>query len=184
VNSSFQLYVDRKRKGAERSDFITQMLESPDLAENDKTLGRLALEARGLVGAGTETTGHTLSVITFYLSKNPEKLRRLKDELSNAHKSKGGVLEYQDLQRLPYLVSKSPSTSECVIITDYNSRLSFSSPCGMSLMVKVTFQAINLPKFRISTGAAGRLPRVNPRDALQYKQYLIPKGVSSRHILT
>ncbi|PQE11397.1 hypothetical protein CJF31_00001214 [Rutstroemia sp. NJR-2017a BVV2] len=136
----FDLHLDRKKNGLEGSDIITQMLSSPDLAENDKTLGRLALEARGLVGAGTETTGHTLSVITFYLFKNPEKLRRLKDELSDARESKGGALEYQDLQRLPYL------------------------------------SAVILESLRISTGAAGRLPRVNLRDALQYKQYLIPKG--------
>jgi len=116
------------------------MLNSPDLAENDKTLGRLALEARGFVGAGTESTGHTLSVITFYLLKNPERLRRLKDELSDAHKSKGWVLEYQDLQRLPYLSS------------------------------------VILESLRISTSVTGRLPRVNLRDTLQYKQYLIPKG--------
>ncbi|KAM3076084.1 hypothetical protein ACMFMG_006399 [Clarireedia jacksonii] len=140
VTSFFQLNLDRKSKVSERSDIITQMLNSPELADNDKTPSRLALEARGLVGAGTETTGHTLSVITFYLLKNPAKLQILKDELSDTRKANRGILEYHDLQRLPYLSS------------------------------------IILESLRISTGVAGRLPRVNPRDALRYKQYVIPKG--------
>ena len=96
--------------GKERVDaepnVIHQMLDSPDLPSKDKAGWRLALEARTFVGAGTETTGNTLSVTTFYLLASPDKAQRLKDEIQGAQRSKSS-LRYQDLQQLPYLVGDS-----------------------------------------------------------------------------
>ena len=80
------------------------MLESPDLAPGDKSRYRLALEVRTLVGAGTETTGNSLSVTTFHLLANPDKARRLKEEVQSAQSKSKTPLGYQDLQKLPYLV--------------------------------------------------------------------------------
>jgi cytochrome P450 len=85
------------------------MLSSPDLPESDKKMARLALEVRTFVGAGTETTGNTLSSITFYLLANPDKAKRLKEEITEAQKKKSTPLVYQDLLHLPYLVFLSPS---------------------------------------------------------------------------
>jgi cytochrome P450 len=86
------------------SNIISQMLQSPDLASSDKSRYRLALEARTLVGAGTETTGNSLSVTTFHLLANPDKARRLKEEIQLAQSKSKTPLKYQDLQKLPYLV--------------------------------------------------------------------------------
>ena len=83
------------------------MLDSPDLPAEDKTAFRLALEIRTFVGAGTETTGNTLTVIVFHLLSNPEKAKKLKEEVRAAY-SPSGPLNYQQLARLPYLVSIFP----------------------------------------------------------------------------
>jgi cytochrome P450 len=80
------------------------MLDSPELPERDKAEWRLALEIRTFVGAGTETTGNTLTVITFHLLANPEKAQRLKQEVQNAQKQSSTALKYQELLQLPYLV--------------------------------------------------------------------------------
>ncbi|KAF8850900.1 hypothetical protein BDZ45DRAFT_167600 [Acephala macrosclerotiorum] len=85
---------------------IHRMLESPDLPANDKAAWHLALEARTLVGAGTETTGSTLSVTTYHLLANPEKAENLKKELEATHKQAKRSLRYQKLQQLPYLISQ------------------------------------------------------------------------------
>lgn len=85
------------------------MLDSPDLAARDKAEWRLALEVRSFVGAGTETTGNTLSVTTFHLLSNPEKAQRLKREIQTAQKQSSDPLTYQELQRLSYLVSDHPT---------------------------------------------------------------------------
>ncbi len=83
---------------------IHRMLESPDLSTADKEAWRLALEARTFVGAGTETTGNTLTVTTFHLLANPEIAERLTYEIQAAQKTAVAPLGYQELQRLPYLV--------------------------------------------------------------------------------
>lgn len=80
------------------------MLDSPDLPAKDKAEWRLALEVRTFVGAGTETTGNTLSVTAFYLLANPDKARRLKEEVQAAQKKSPTPLTYQQLVQLPYLV--------------------------------------------------------------------------------
>ena len=88
----------------EKENVIHQMLNSPDLPESDKKIARLALEVRTFVGAGTETTGNTLTSIAFYLLANPEKAKRLKEEVTEAHRKKTKPLVYQELLQLPYLV--------------------------------------------------------------------------------
>jgi len=80
------------------------MLDSPTLSAQDKAAWRLALEARTFVGAGTETTGNTLTVTMFHLLDNPEMFQTLKTEIQDAQRTSKGHLEYQELQRLPYLV--------------------------------------------------------------------------------
>ena len=75
------------------------------MSAQDKSEFRLALEVRTFVGAGTETTGNTLSVTTFHLLANPDKAQRLKKEVQAAQKKSSTALKYQDLLQLPYLVS-------------------------------------------------------------------------------
>lgn len=87
----------------DRPNVIHQMLDSPDLSPKDKAEWRLALEVRTFVGAGTETTGNTLTVIAFHLLSNPEKLTRLQQEIIRAQKSSAEPLTYQQLLQLPYL---------------------------------------------------------------------------------
>lgn len=80
------------------------MLESPTLSAQDKAAWRLALEARTFVGAGTETTGNTLTVTMFHLLDNPEMFQKLKTEIQEAQRKSKGHLGYRDLQQLPFLV--------------------------------------------------------------------------------
>lgn len=80
------------------------MLDSQELPAKDKAEGRLALEIRTFVGAGTETTGNTLSVITYHLLANPDKAAKLRKEIQNAQKQSSTPLKYQELAQLPYLV--------------------------------------------------------------------------------
>ena len=87
---------------------IHQMLDSPTLPAEDKAAWRLALEARTFVGAGTETTGNTLTVTMFHLLDNPEMFQTLKTEIQDAQRRSEVHLGYQELQRLPYLVSIIP----------------------------------------------------------------------------
>ena len=100
---------DDKSSDYGRPNVIHQMLDSPDLPALDKSEFRLALEIRTFVGAGTETTGNTLSVTTYHLLANPQKAQRLKEEVQDAQRKSPTPLKYQDLLQLPYLVSSVPN---------------------------------------------------------------------------
>ena len=91
----------------EKPNIIHQMLDSLTLPAADKRNWRLALEMRTIVGAGTETTGNTLTVITYHLLANPAKAKRLEEEVTEVQEKRSTALRYQDLQQLPYLVSSS-----------------------------------------------------------------------------
>lgn len=107
--NEYKTNVNGKTENTENTDakpnIIHQMLDSPTLSAGDKKNWRLALEMRTLVGAGTETMGNTLSVITYHLLTNPEKAKRMVQEVNEAQKKSPTPLRYQDLQQLPYLVS-------------------------------------------------------------------------------
>lgn len=48
-----------------------------------------------------------MSMATYYLLHHPDKLTKLRDELSNVRRNDNGLLEYKDVKDLPYLVSES-----------------------------------------------------------------------------
>lgn len=95
-------------KFTRRHTLIDQVLDSK-LVPEEKTVDRLEQEVRSAIGAGTETTSNALTVITFHLLSNPEKMRLLQDELRRLEPNVGAQLKLNDLEALPYLVSKSPS---------------------------------------------------------------------------
>lgn len=95
----------RKTEKYGKPNVIHQMLDTEELSVQDKSNTRLALEVRTFVGAGTETTGNTLTATTFYLLSNPKKAERVKKEIIEAQQKSNSTLRYRDLQQLPYLVS-------------------------------------------------------------------------------
>ncbi|KAM5433665.1 hypothetical protein McanMca71_003350 [Microsporum canis] len=77
----------------------------PALGPEEKTLRRLTAEAATLIGAGTETTGNTLSVFTFHVLSNPHVLKKVTAELVDAAAKAGSKQEFLDnktLVGLPY----------------------------------------------------------------------------------
>lgn len=75
------------------------ILES-DLSPQEKELSRLAQEGQTIVGAGTETTAWTMSVITYYVLSNPQIKERLLHELKGAMST--GKTTCNQLEQLPY----------------------------------------------------------------------------------
>lgn len=54
-------------------------------------------------GAGTETTAHTLGVITYHLCENPDMLQKLRAELKHVDLSSKNTRKLLQLEQLPYL---------------------------------------------------------------------------------
>jgi cytochrome P450 len=81
------------------------MLNS-DLPESEKSINNMWQEGQNVVGAGSDTTAIVLSVTTFHLLNNPDKLKKLRGELRTAASSlpEGQGWNLATIRQLPYLV--------------------------------------------------------------------------------
>lgn len=85
-----------------RQTIFHEILAS-DLPPEEKMVHRLMQEGQVIIGAGTETTAWTLSVITYYVLANPEINKRLKAELRGLVEQYGAIPSLTRLEQLPYL---------------------------------------------------------------------------------
>lgn len=84
---------------------VLQALYQSDLPDSEKSIQRFIEEAQTLLVAGSETTGNTLTLTTFYLLADPNRAGKLKQELLQLNKEQDSPLAHHDLQRLPYLTA-------------------------------------------------------------------------------
>ena len=90
-----------------------------DVPAEEKTVDRLTEEGILFVVAGNETTGNALSVMTFHILNNPIVLQNLRKELVGVMPDPKFMASWQELERLPYLVSNChPSKSRYVNLAD------------------------------------------------------------------
>ena len=87
------------------STIFHEMISNPTLPNSEKSESRLSQEAKIVVGAGTETTGWALSVITYYLLQQPHTLSRLQNELTASIPDPGEHVGIEVLEQLPYLTA-------------------------------------------------------------------------------
>lgn len=74
--------------------------------EDSETLdkGTLIDEAFAICFAGTDTTTMGLSMATYYMIRHPSVLNALREELQTVPLNRNGLMEYNDVVALPYLV--------------------------------------------------------------------------------
>lgn len=74
-----------------------------NLSPQDNSAEKIAREGMSLLIAGTETTAVTLSLITYHLLVNPDKLARLREELEQAVPDSNFLPPISRLETVPYL---------------------------------------------------------------------------------
>ncbi|PGH05277.1 hypothetical protein GX51_02998 [Blastomyces parvus] len=110
-----QIQMDRAREGDRKPkrtaskvskgcSLIDQILDSRLPAE-EKAHERILQEVRSTTAAGIETTSNALTVITYHLLDNPDKIQRLRDEVSTLEGDWSFEQQAQKLEKLPYLTS-------------------------------------------------------------------------------
>ncbi|KAK3946266.1 cytochrome P450 [Diplogelasinospora grovesii] len=84
---TLELIERRLKTTTDRKDFLSYLENATD--DDGKTLSQvqLAAHASDFVIAGSETTATALTVITYYLGRHPEMLKRLREEVRTAFKS-------------------------------------------------------------------------------------------------
>jgi len=93
--------ADYKRSSS-HSTIFHAILDSK-LPPEEKTATRLSDDAQVLMMAGTLTTAWTLEVISFWLIRQPDTLKRLKEELKTVMPDQDTSVPLPKLEALPYL---------------------------------------------------------------------------------
>ena len=91
--------------GKKAEGTIFQALLDSDLPSEEKTADRLQDEGQILIGAGSETTAKSLSIITFYLLDDKQKLEKLRTELKTVMPTPTSSVKLTALEQLPYLTA-------------------------------------------------------------------------------
>lgn len=92
------------QEGKKAEGTIFQAVLDSDLPPKEKTAERLVDEGQIVVAAGAETTAKSLSIITFYLFQDKDKLRKLRGELRTVMPTPNSQASLTALEALPYLV--------------------------------------------------------------------------------
>lgn len=100
-----EILEHRETKTTLSTRTIFHTLRDGDLPPQEKTLERLCDEGEILTGAGSETTASALSKIWFYLCENPDKLRKLREEVVRAMPDPDMLPPWSTLEQLPYIVN-------------------------------------------------------------------------------
>lgn len=84
---------------------FSEVLTNEKLSAADKSIGRLEQEGISIITAGSNTTAHTLSTITYHLCSNSSMLKRLRQELTDVSPSSDKPMTWAQLEKLPYLTA-------------------------------------------------------------------------------
>ena len=119
---------------ADKTSHVTifhEILNEPSLPPSEKTEMRMKAEAMSIVGAGTLTSAHMLSLTTYFVLSNPPILKNLMEELRDTIPDIENLPSQQVLEALPYLNA----------VMDEGFRLSYGSMHRLSRShQKVTLQ--------------------------------------------
>jgi cytochrome P450 len=90
---------------------VDDILLASDLPQQEKTADHLQDEGQTVIAAGSETTAKALSIITFHLLQDKNKLQRLRKELRSVMPTPNSQASLTTLEQLPYLVGLVPLQS-------------------------------------------------------------------------
>jgi hypothetical protein len=91
--------------GVSEGPMLSSIYASEHVPLAAKTKHSLLPDTLGVVLAGTEATANVLITVMYYLLSRPESLERLQMELRKELPTDHHRIEFQQLKRLPYLVS-------------------------------------------------------------------------------
>ena len=84
---------------------FSELLTNENLSTADKSIDRLEQEGMSVISAGSNTTAHTLSTITYHVASNMSILSKLQQELGTASSQFEAQLTWTELEKLPYLTA-------------------------------------------------------------------------------
>lgn len=89
--------------GEKLPDFFQSLMEDRNGEPHNLELGELAAECSIMLNAGSDTTALALANVMLHLLRNPEALRKLRDEIDGVLSPDEVVASYDKVKYLPYL---------------------------------------------------------------------------------
>jgi cytochrome P450 len=88
---------------SDRKDFLAKCIELSKAGKLDQSTINNVLGSN--IGAGSDTTGISMSAVIYFLMKHPNCLQKLRDEIETAEKegNLSNPVSFQEAQKLPYL---------------------------------------------------------------------------------
>lgn len=88
---------------SDRKDFLAKCIELNKAGKLDQSTINNVLGTN--IGAGSDTTGISMSAIIYFLMKHPDCLKKLRDEIETAERERNlsNPVSFQEAQKLPYL---------------------------------------------------------------------------------
>lgn len=84
---------------------IVHEILNSSLNSHDKSFQRVFEEVTSVSGAGFETSGSVLRLLSFHVFRSPEILQRLQSELDSAGLFRSSVIDLKKLEQLPFLTA-------------------------------------------------------------------------------
>lgn len=100
-----ELFNSRKAQVWDKSIFASILQDDGKHPSTETTLPRLIDEAKFLLVAGTDAPSQVMAITLFHVLRNPRAHARLKDELTQALPRAAMTPSWQEMEKLPYLVS-------------------------------------------------------------------------------
>jgi cytochrome P450 len=94
--------VSSKETAKQHRTIFTELLDA-DIPTEEKSVNRLAEEARVIISAGSITTAHLLTLTIYHILANEKVHSTLQAELKKTTTSASGTTSTQTLEPLPYL---------------------------------------------------------------------------------
>lgn len=97
------LRLERYRAGEKLDDFFQALMEDKNGEPNNLEWGEIVAEINIMMNAGSVTTAIALANVLYQLIRNPETLRRLREEVDAVLDTDEFVAPYDKVKHLPYL---------------------------------------------------------------------------------
>lgn len=155
--------MSKSLDASQNQNSLFQHILNSDMPESERSEERLAKEAQTLLGGGTASTARTIGFASFWILSRPDIRAKLEEELKGTMRDwPQRVPSWAELERLPYLQA---------ILKESLRQVKHRATTLMDTEARYF-------SYRLSYGVMHRLPRVSPDLSIQYKQFVIPPGVS------
>jgi cytochrome P450 len=100
--------LQRYRAGEKLDDFFQALMEDKNGHPNNLEWGEIVAEMNIMMNAGSATTAIAMANVLYQLLKNPDKMKKVVEEIDNAldddeDEAEDGVVAHDKVKHLPYL---------------------------------------------------------------------------------